>query len=425
MDKKFGRIIMISEHADPLSQPGAKETGGLQVYVFHLAKELSKMGWSVDVFTRWDKRSKKPIVRFAKRARVIRIHAGPKRYIPHDNLAQYLPSFANGITAFQEKNKLRYDLIHCHYWLSGWSGLKLQELWNIPLVTTYHSLGHIKYHTLRKYHQKMSSENTFRIELEKTLAVKSAVLSTSPFEQDDLIKFYDANAANITVIPAGIDLKMFRHVSRGTARKKIGLPTEATVIFYAGRIEWRKGIATLIYALPVLLQKRPELKKTLILLIAGRISSEVERDEVKRLKEIASNLGVSKYVRFIGSKHRTVLKYYYSAANVCAVPSYYEPFGLVPLEAFACYCPVVASKIGGLQFTVHHDQTGLLVPPRNPRALAKALDTVMADQDRFITSVKQFARHELPNQFSWEAITKEMALYYARLLDAAKGKHRS
>lgn len=427
VDKKITRVLMISEHADPLAPPGAKETGGQNVYLYHLAKELSKRGMYVDVYTRWDKGNKNEVVRFAKRARVIRVVSGSKHYIPRDHLFKYLPDFVDGIVAFKNKNKLAYDLIHSHYWMSGWSGLKLSELWHIPLTTTYHSLGYVRYHTLRRYKEQTFDSKffQFRVEWEKILSQNASVIATSPFEKNDLIKHYNASAQNVTVIPAGIDLRMFRRVHRSTARKRIGLDAQAITIMYAGRIEWRKGIATLLYSIPKLLQKNPNLKKNLKLLIVGRKSSGAERKEVERLKSIILALKIQKYIHFVGSKNRTEMKYYYSAADVCAVPSYYEPFGLVPLEAFSCQCPVVASKVGGLQYTIHHDKTGLLVPPRDPDALARAMDDVIQNRSKYVSEISKFSNNELKHEFSWEAVAKEMVAYYDKLIKEDHTYHHS
>lgn len=409
--------MMISEHADPVASPGANEAGGQNVYVYHLAKELARMGWEVDVFTRWDNRMKKQVVRFAQRARVIRIRSGPRNFIARDHLFKYLPEFADNIIAFKTENNLSYKLIHAHYWMSGWSALKVGQLWNIPVVTTYHSLGYVRYHTLKNY-QGATANNSFfkfRVKWEKELAHKSSVLATSPYEKDDLIKHYQATPSKIAVIPCGIDLKLFQPIPTDKARKKLDLNADETIVLYAGRLEWRKGIATLLHALPKLIEASPELKNSIKLVIVGRKTGS-DSTEAKRLKEITSQLKLSKQVAFVGSRDQSQLKYFYSAANVCVVPSYYEPFGIVPLEAFACQCPVIASRIGGLQYTVHDKQNGLLVAPRNPTALASALREIINDNKHYKDNVRRFSKTTLLEKFAWSKIAKSVDRFYAKLI---------
>ncbi|MEK7500038.1 MAG: glycosyltransferase, partial [Patescibacteria group bacterium] len=389
----IGRVLMISEHADPVARPGSKEVGGQNVYVRDLARELGRQGWKVDVFTRWDNRTKKQVIKFAKNCRVIRIRSGPRQYIPRDHLFEYLPEFVDNIVAFKTESKLTYKIIHAHYWMSGWSALKLGQLWNIPVITTYHSLGYVRYHTLKLHkEQSLNSEFfKFRVRWEKELGKQGTILSTSPFEKKDLVKYYATDPVQIEVVPAGINLAMFYPIRLHLARKKIEIPLDAHLVLYVGRLEWRKGIGTLLYAIPKMLDDSPELKKTLKVVIVGRYSSGFERDEYKRLRAIARHLGIERYIIFVGSKDRSEVKYYYSAANVCVVPSYYEPFGLVPLEAFACGCPVVASKVGGLQFTVQDKYLGRLVRPRDPDALSNAIREVLDSNDKYRHDVRRYS----------------------------------
>lgn len=417
-----GRILMISEHADPLARPGSKEVGGQNVYVHDLAKELGSLGWKVDVYTRWDNRIKKQVINFAKNCRVIRIKSGPRQYTPRDFLFQYLPEFVDNIVAHKTEQKLTYNIIHAHYWMSGWSALKIGQLWDIPVVTTYHSLGYVRYHTL-KLHKDQSVDGEFfkfRVRWEREIGNKGRVLSTSPFEKKDLIRYYGIPSARIEVVPAGIDLAMFYQIGMQKARERIGIPTDANLVLYVGRLEWRKGIGTLLYSIPNLLRKSPELKKTLKVVIVGRYSTSSDQGEYQRLKAIVVHLGIERYINFVGSKDRAEMKYYYSAANVCTVPSYYEPFGLVPLEAFACGCPVIASRVGGLKFTVRDRYTGLLVRPRNPKSLASATAKVLSDADRFRENIRKFSETELVEKFSWQSVCSKVSDYYMRLIKEGK-----
>ena len=374
---------MISEHADPVARLGSKETGGQNVYVYNLAKQLGALGWEVDVFTRLDSANEQRVVRFARRCRVIRVASGPKRYVPRDHLFQYLPDFVDGIVSFKKAHNLSYDIIHAHYWMSGWSGLKLKKLWEIPLVGTYHSLGYIRYHSLKEHkEQKIDSEFfRFRIKWEKQLAREAdLVITTSPYEKEDLAKYYDATSANLVVVPAGINPASFHPINQTIARKHLGLDPVKKVVLYVGRLEWRKGIGTLIAAFAKL-AKTTE-KDSAVLIIVGRTDGN-EANEVSRLKKLAHDLGIASLVRFVGSKEKKQVRLFYSAANVCAVPSYYEPFGIVPLEALACGTPVVASSVGGLQMTSVDGTTGHLVAPRTPELLAAALKDVLDNETTY------------------------------------------
>lgn len=407
--------MMISEHADPVARPGAKEAGGQNVYVHQLAKEMGRRGWYVDIFTRWDNSQKRQVIQASQRVRVIRIKSGPKKYVSRDHLFDYMPEFAKNISLFIEKHKLVYSLIHAHYWMSGWSGLKLKEKYRIPLFMTYHSLGYVRYHTLKKYKMVSDSEFfRFRIKWERELAEKSdVVVATSPFEKQDIIRYYDVKAKNTIIIPVGIDPKMFKQVEAAHARTKIGQSLHGYIILYVGRIEWRKGIGTIISALGKLTASKTGKYRhhNIRLLIVGRKVGP-EAKEVRRLIRLAKTNGVADRIQFLGSKDQNKLHYYYSAANICVASSYYEPFGIVPLEALSSGVPVVASKIGGLQYTSVDGKTGKLVPPRNPVKLAEAIDEVLENEKKYRRSVRQYAQTTLKKEFTWPKIAVRMEQAY-------------
>lgn len=411
--KTLGRILMISEHADPLAKPGSKEVGGQNVYVYNLARSLSKIGWEVDVFTRWDNPKKLRVVKFAQRARVIRVAAGPRNYIPRDELFKYLPDFVDDIIKYKKENKANYDLVHSHYWMSGWCGLKISRLWDIPLISTYHSLGYIRYNALKDF-KRHNAENDFfklRLHWEKEVAKYSnVILATSPFERSDILKYYNGDKKKIEIIPAGIEPKNFYPLNSTIARKSLNINENENIILYVGRIEWRKGIGTLIVALSELSKIDAEKFENSRLIIVGRTKGP-ERKEVKRLKDTAQKFGVLHKISFAGSKDISELRKYYSAANVCVVPSYYEPFGIVPLEALACNCPVIASKVGGLQFTVKNKHAGYLIPPRKPHHLANAIKHLLNDN-----SIKQrvmsYTDKVVLKKFIWSSIAQEMNKLY-------------
>jgi D-inositol-3-phosphate glycosyltransferase len=408
--------MMISEHADPAASPSARESGGQNVYVSHLACEMGRLGWEVDIYTRWDSKTKVQVLSLAPRVRVIRIKSGPKRFVPRDHLFQYLPEFVDNIIAFKRENKLEYDLVHSHYWMSGWSGRKLSVLWEIPLVMTYHSLGYLRYHALKKFEPARADTDFFRFRIgwEHALAEESdLVICTSDYERADLIKHYTSDA-RIEVVPAGINSKLFHPVQKNSARRRLGIDQQKTIILYAGRLEWRKGVGTLISSIQNL-RKKNEFENGLQVLIVGRTTG-ADKKEYQRLKELAEKQGVAQYITFVGATDREEMKYFYSAADVCVVPSYYEPFGQVPLEAFSCHCPVIASRVGGLQYTVTED-TGYLVPPRRADSLAVALDHVLRNKEQYREKAIKFAREVIPHKFTWNVVSKQIEAHYLYLIN--------
>lgn len=416
---------MISEHADPLARLGAKEVGGQNVYVYNLAKELGQIGWEVDIFTRWDTTSKQRVVRLGKGVRVIRVKAGPRRYIPRDHLTRYLREFTDDIVGFKNENKLNYDLIHTHYWMSGWVGLKLAKLWEVPIVVTYHSLGYLRYHALKSYKQHAPDSKffTLRITWERQLAAQAdSVLATSPYEKADLLKYYNAPEGTITVIPVGVNFDAFKPLLQSTARRHLKISARDKVILYVGRMEWRKGVGTLIVAFADFLKTRDDPERYRLILVGRTIGPE--RPEVNRLKKIAHEQGVSQHVTFVGSKEKRAVHYYYAAANLVVVPSYYEPFGIVPLEALSTGTPVVASKVGGLQYTSKDEVTGRLVTPRSPRHLAQALAEVTDKEDGYRQKIKRHAKLVLRRQFSWEAIARVADRHYKAVIKNKKADQR-
>jgi len=414
-----GRILMISEHADPIARPGSKEVGGQNVYVYHLARELGRLGWDVDVYTRWDNAAKRQTVTFGRRARVIRVKCGPKHYVVRDTLYDYLPEFADNIVAYKREHGLEYDLIHSHYWMSGWIGLKLRSLWDIPLVTTYHSLGKVRHEALKAMKEIGPHNNffEFRTHWELELAEKSdLILSTSPYEVEDIRKYYQPRQMQVAVTPIGIDPALFHPIQKDIARRKIGEPPERKLLLYVGRIEWRKGIETLIKSMAIL-RASPDLAgKDLRLLIVGRKSGP-ERTEVSRLQLLAQQLGVADLVVFKGSADRSQVRTYYSAADVCVVPSYYEPFGIVPLEALTCRCPVIASRVGGLQYTVQDGQNGFLVPPQDPAAIAKHAEEILTGRSTIQEKVNRFAELVIPTKWHWDKIAREVESDYQETME--------
>ncbi|MFH1392101.1 MAG: glycosyltransferase [bacterium] len=431
MEEDNKRIMIISDHADPLAVIGGLEAGGQNIYVLELAKNLTKFNWRVDVFTRWDNPRKKQINWINRKARVIRIKAGPIKRIPRDEIFQHLAEFTENIVKFKSQTNNNYCLIHSNYWMSGWISLRLKKIYNIPLIQLFHSLGRIKYHALQNTDtQKMSSgyftsdfmKNRLRVEQE-LFDNADVVLASSPVEKKDMLKHYQANNANIKIIPLGIDPKAFKPINQMQARQHINWPTEQKIILYVGRIEWRKGLGTLLYALGNLLTKKSFQPDELSLKIVGghprSRAHNAEYYEFQHLRKIISELKLENYVRFLGLIKREKLPYYYSAANLLIAPSYYEPFGLVPVEAMACAAPVIGSRVGGIKFTVKNQKTGFLVPARRYRALANKMLVLLNSPD-LQTSMGQEAVSRVKSNFNNNILIRELNNLFKTIINKTK-----
>lgn len=414
---------MISVHGDPLAKLGYLESGGQNVYVYELSKELGRLGWEVDVYSRLDNKQRKKVITYGKNVRVIRLEAGPKKFVRKYDLFNYLPEFISSFIKYTKKNKLNYGVVHGHYWEGGWVAMQIKRLFNIPLVQTFHSLGYIRYNTLKKFRDQIITdfEKKYRFKIEQEIMNSAdVIIATSNYEKQDFVDFYKINGNNVKVIPCGVNLKKFKHTDISEARNKIKFLLEDKIILFVGRLEWRKGIATLFQGIAEFLKVNPLLRDKLKVLIVGgsigKRGSKLEKEELKRLKDIAKKLNIREKIGFTGNLPQEKLRYYYSAANVCVTPSYYEPFGLIPLEAMSCKIPVIVSDTGGLRYTVKNRKTGLLFPPRQPKILAEKLNLIFTDKNLVEKIVKQ-ARANVKEHFDWRIIARQISDLYKTLIN--------
>ncbi len=410
------RILLISDHADPLAEIGSKEAGGQNIYVFYLAKFLGRLGISVDIFTRWDRKNKKEVVKLNGNLRVIRVKAGPKKYMPRDSFLKIVDEFANNILKRIEKEKIQYDVIHTNYWYSGIIGLKIAKIIKKPLVHVYHSVGKIRFESLKKFKIQKDDNELFkqRMIAEKEIAQRAdRIIATSPVEKKIIKKLFDLEEEKIKVITIGVDTKIFRPIVMEKARRLLKIENGEKCILYVGRIEWRKGIGTLLFAFRNIVADYPDAK---LYVIGGGKSKSVkklEEAESERIKKIANELGLENKIIFLGAKKQKNLYKYYSASNVCVVPSYYEPFGIVPIESMACGTPVVASRTGGLQYSVKDGKTGHLTKPRDYNDLAEKIkETLKNGKDIY----RQNCLKRVQNKFVWEKIAKQYQNYFNQLI---------
>jgi glycosyltransferase involved in cell wall biosynthesis len=403
-------IALISVHGDPSAEIGKEEAGGQNVYVRQVGEALSRQGWQVDMFTRRTDPDQTEIVQHTETCRTIRISAGPQRFIPRDELFPYLPTFVEGFLKFQWQYGRQYPVLHTNYWLSSWVGMELKKKLFTAQVHTYHSLGIVKYQSVPSIPLIAHT----RLEIEKrVLETAERIVATSPQEKDHMRSLVSPTKGHIDIIPCGTDITHFGSVSRTEARRKLGIALDEKVVLYVGRFDPRKGIETLVRAVG----QSQSRKQGNVHLIVGGGSRPGQTDglERERIEGIVAELEMGAMTHFPGLLNQAQLPTYYAAADVCVVPSHYEPFGLVAVEAMACGIPVIASKVGGLQFTVLDGKTGLLVPAKNEVAFAQAIDSILMHPDQQ-QRLGQGARSHVEVEFSWDGVASQLAKLYLQLM---------
>jgi D-inositol-3-phosphate glycosyltransferase len=400
------RIAMLSVHTSPLAKLGGEKTGGMNVYVRDLSRALGRMGVAVDVFTRTQESSQAAVdTSLGGNIRVISIPAGPIEAIPTDEVRYHLDAFVENVLHFAATEGILYSLIHSHYWLSGLAAEQLRSAWNAPIVQMFHTLGHMKNQVAQNRREQASPA---RLEGEcRVVAAADRLVAATPAERSQLVEYYDADPGKIIVIPPGVDLERFYVRAKTKARTQLGLSPERANILFAGRIEPLKGIDTLIHAAALLRAKRPEaLAQTGITIIGGDTRPTRRNHEMNRLYDLRCTLDLCDIVGFLGAKEQDVLPDYLAAADVVVMPSHYESFGMVALEAMATGTPVIASDVGGLAHLVQNGRTGFHVPPGDPAALAQRIDEILSEADlrqRLGDQASAYAR-----QFDWSIIAKRI-----------------
>lgn len=408
------RTAVLSVHSCPLAALGGKETGGMNVYVREMAREMGRLGYQVDIFTRSQNPHITRVVHLGRNARVIHLKAGPEEPLPKNDLLPHLSEFTSGVIQFASAEGVSYDLIHSHYWLSGRVGEVLKQRWSVPMVHMFHTLGILK-NTLNRRKAEMESED--RISIENGIMKSADVLvAPSPWEKERMVSHYAADPEKIRVIPCGVDLNLFRPTSPAKARKFLGLSKRKFVLF-VGRIDAIKGIDLLIRAIDCLVEKSCLGKHDIGLIIVGGdkdADPRIETHEMQRLRKMVSRLNLQEEVAFWGAQRQDLLPFFYSAAEAIILPSRYESFGMVALEAMGCGTPVIASRVGGLQFTVVDGRTGFLFPEGNWRELAERIREVIVSR-KLKKKLGQAALRRA-KKFSWTKVAKEVLSVYRSLL---------
>lgn len=402
------RIALISEHASPLATLGSVDAGGQNLYVLNVAKCLARAGHHVDVMTRRDDPAPPAAVDVRPGMRVLHLPAGPARFVAKEGLLQHMPAFA---TAAQEllQHSVDYDVIHANFFMSGLVGLRLKEIFGVPLAMTFHALG-----LVRREHQGADDGfSPMRIDIERCI-VRHAdrLLAECPQDEADLRRLYGARPERISTVPCGVDLDEFGPGCKAAARRELGLADDEFVVLQLGRMVRRKGVDNVIRALALL----PATVKVRLLVVGGEsaLPDPQATPEIGRLQALAEACGVADRVTFTGQRQRHELRAFYSAADVFVTTPWYEPFGITPLEAMASGTPVIGSAVGGIKHSVLDGITGFLVPPRDPAALAERLLQLHA-HPWLGQSMGRSGVRRVRALFTWERVAADLAEVYQEI----------
>jgi len=397
------KIAIISAHSCPVGDLGTKDTGGMSVYIRELARELGNKGHTIDIFTRVHDPSDPRMEDLADGVRLIHLKAGREAKIQKMDVYFSLPEFTFNLENFWKANNLQYDIVFSHYWMSALVGKYLWETHKIPYITMYHTLGAVK-----NALGIGEGEPELRIESEReTVQDCRRIIVATEQEKEDLVHYYDANPDKVGIVPCGVNMELFKPVNKAEARQKLGL-TEEKIILFVGRIDPLKGIDNLIKTL-TLLKNQTSLK---LVMVGG---DENSRAELEGLKKLADELNISGLIDFRGLVKQEQLPYYYSAADVCVVPSYYESFGLVPLEALACGTPVVATDVGDLKHIIKPGETGFIITHNSPVKLADGITSVLSNLPSDAES--HLAIRASVSRWAWAHIAAKVAVEMQTALD--------
>ncbi|MCL4302975.1 MAG: glycosyltransferase [Anaerolineae bacterium] len=403
----INRIAMLSVHTSPLATLGGKETGGMNVYVRDLTQELSRRGLDVDVYTRSQNPATPRIQPLGERGRVIKVKAGPEEPYNKNLIFNHLAEFEAGVQAQAKTERIRYDIIYAHYWLSGLAANALRRAWDVPMAQMFHTLAEMKNRVAQTPAERDPDQ---RVNCEgEIMRFADRLIAATPLEKNQMTWLYGADAKKISIVPPGVDLARFKPMDPRLAREQVGVPSEDQMLLFVGRIQPLKGIDTLIRALALVKKREPALARKICVSIIGgdpNPDSEVEQVEFERLETLRAELGISDLVTFLGAKDQDTLVYYYAAAEMVVMPSHYESFGMVALEAMACGTPVIASDVGGLSFSIEDGYNGYRVPNRDPQALADKIILLLKHRvlrDQLGEQARMWVQH-----YSWVNIAEEL-----------------
>ncbi|ANZ37442.1 D-inositol-3-phosphate glycosyltransferase [Lentzea guizhouensis] len=400
------RVAVLSVHTSPLEQPGTGDAGGMNVYIVQTATRMAQRGVEVEIFTRATSSELPPVAELAPGVRVRHVAAGPFEGLGKEELPGQLCAFTAGVLRAEARHEPGYyDAIHSHYWLSGQVGWLARERWGVPLVHTAHTLAKVKNLALA---EGDAPEPRMRVIGEEQVVGESdRLVANTDIEAGELVKLYDAEPSKVAVVPPGVDLDRFTPGDQGRARQRFGIPLDAVVLAFVGRIQPLKAPDVLLRAAAEMLVRDPGLRSRLVVLVVGGPSGS-GLEQPKALEELAGQLGITDVVRFLPPQPGAALAEVYRAADLVAVPSHNESFGLVALEAQACGTPVVAAAVGGLPVAVNDGVSGVLVHGHEAGAWAGALgDVALPQREHLASNAVGHAR-----RFSWDRTTDALLAGY-------------
>lgn len=419
--RSAGRIAFISEHASPLAVLGGVDSGGQNVYVAQVARELGSRGYHVDVFTRRDSIHLPRELTLFPRVRLIHVDAGPPSTVAKEALLPYMAEFSRQIIAWVRKSPLLYSLAHAHFFMSGLVAAELKRAVGTPFAITFHALGRV-----RRLHQ--GANDGFppeRDEIEQRIVDEAdAIIAECPQDEHDLEHLYGATESKMSTIPCGVNPAEFYPIDRSEARQRLELPLNEPIILQLGRLVPRKGIDNVIRALAVLVNRYASKARLLIVGGDGPDADVLRTPEIGRLKSIAAANGIEDRVMFTGARPRSVLRDFYSAADVFVSTPWYEPFGITPLEAMACGTPVVGSNVGGIKYSVIDGETGFLVEPNDPAGLAEKLSRLLNDA-ALRQRMERRCGERIASRFTWEKVADALLPLYCAIAPELAERRRS
>ncbi|MGQ0668823.1 MAG: D-inositol-3-phosphate glycosyltransferase [Actinomycetota bacterium] len=412
------RVAVLSLHTSPLDQPGTGDSGGMNVYIRAAAERLAAQGVDVDVFTRCRGGDALEVEELSPGSRIIRVKAGPCEAVPKHELPRFLPEFLGGVLERERSEGRGYDVVHSHYWLSGWVGRTAKEIWGVPLVASFHTLGKVKNYSLARGEP---AEPSGRLEGEEAVIEEAdRITAATPAEAAHLVGLYGADPGRIRIVPPGVDHGLFFPRPRPDAKERLHL-TGVRLVLFVGRLQPHKGPDIAVRALAEAVARDPAGMGDVVLAVVGGPSGSGHGAGVARLMDLASALGVSERVMLFPPQAQARLAEFYSASEAVLVPSRSESFGLVALEAQACGTPVVAAAVGGLRYVVVDGITGFLVEGHDPADHADRLLDLLRNPEGAGRMGAAGATQAL--RFSWDATAAEIRSVYGELLDGERSRH--
>lgn len=414
------RIALVSEHASPAARMGNVDSGGQNVYVAHVARQLARRGWKVDVFTRLDDPCMPEVLEWEAGVRIIHVPAGPARYLPKESLLPWMDDFSEVLHDYVGERGRAYDLIHANFFMSALASLPVARDAGIPLAVTFHALGRV-----RRQHQAEADrfpDERFEIE-DRIVQQADCIIAECPQDRRDLISLYNADPRRISMVPCGFDASEMVPMTQQQARAVLGWDPDVFHVLQLGRMVPRKGVDNVVRAVARL--RRQHGVNARLCIVGGESVDVTAEDtpELGRLQDIARDEGVLEHIDFAGCRPRDQLSRYYSAADVFVSTPWYEPFGITPVEAMACARPVIGSNTGGIRYTVQDGRTGFLVPPRDPDALASRLAALAYDPE-MARRMGRAGERRAQRLFTWSRVGSELDQVFRRLSDGQRYVHR-